>query len=59
VPLRLPAVEAAATGAPATPATIARAAAHATIGAKPLAMTGYKLALLRGLVQDLMEAATA
>jgi xanthine dehydrogenase YagS FAD-binding subunit len=59
VPLRLLAVEAAATGAPATPATIARAAAQATIGAKPLAMTGYKLELLRGLVQDLMEAATA
>jgi xanthine dehydrogenase YagS FAD-binding subunit len=59
VPLRLPAVEAAATGAPATPATIARAAAQATIGAKPLAMTGYKLDLLRGLVQDLMEAVIA
>jgi len=58
VPFRLSAVEAAATGAPATPTTIARAAAQATIGAKPLAMTGYKLDLLRGLVQDLMEAAT-
>jgi xanthine dehydrogenase YagS FAD-binding subunit len=59
VPLRLAAVEAAATGAPATPATIARAAAQAAVGAKPLAMTGYKLDLLKGLVQDLMEAVVA
>jgi CO/xanthine dehydrogenase FAD-binding subunit len=58
VPLRLSAVEAAATGAPATPATIARATAQSTVGARPLAMTGYKLDLLKGLVQDLMEGVT-
>jgi xanthine dehydrogenase YagS FAD-binding subunit len=58
VPLRLSAVESAAAGAPATAPTIARAAAQSTIGAKPLAMTAYKLDLLKGLVQDLMEAVT-
>jgi xanthine dehydrogenase YagS FAD-binding subunit len=55
VPLRLSAVEAALQGAPANAATIANAAQLATEGAKPLPMTGYKLDLLRGLVQDLLE----
>jgi xanthine dehydrogenase YagS FAD-binding subunit len=59
VPLRLSAVEAAATGASATLATIAHAAAQSTVGAKPLAMTGYKLDLLKGLVQDVMEGVIA
>jgi xanthine dehydrogenase YagS FAD-binding subunit len=55
IPLRLSTVESAAAGAPATAATITGAAARSTAGAKPLAMTGYKLDLLKGLVQDLME----
>jgi xanthine dehydrogenase YagS FAD-binding subunit len=54
VPIRLTAAEAAAQVAPASRATIAAARA-ATQGAKPLPMTGYKLDLLAGLVQDLME----
>jgi xanthine dehydrogenase YagS FAD-binding subunit len=40
-------------------ATIANAVAQSTLGAKPLAMTGYKLDLLRGLVQDLLERTSA
>ena len=55
VPLRLSAAESAAQGAPVSPATIAAAARAATVGAKPLPMTRYKLELLEGLVQDLME----
>jgi xanthine dehydrogenase YagS FAD-binding subunit len=55
VPLRLAAVEAALQGAPADAATIAKAAKHATSGAKPLPMTAYKLDLLVGLVRDLLE----
>jgi xanthine dehydrogenase YagS FAD-binding subunit len=55
VPIRLHAAEAAAQGACVSAETIA-AAAHAAIqGAKPLPMTGYKLDLLAGLVQDLLE----
>ena len=55
VPIRLSGAEAAAQGAPVSPATIAAAARAATQGAKPLPMTAYKLDLLSGLVQDLME----
>jgi xanthine dehydrogenase YagS FAD-binding subunit len=55
VPIRLTAAEAAAQGAPVSAATIEVAARAATQGAKPLPMTGYKLDLLAGLVQDLME----
>ena len=55
VPLRLAAAEAAAQGAPANAATAAKAAEQAIVGAKPLPMTGYKLDLLKGLVQDLLE----
>ena len=55
VPLRLAAAESAAQGAAVDFATIAKAAAQSTLGAKPLAMTGYKLDLLKGLVQDLLE----
>jgi xanthine dehydrogenase YagS FAD-binding subunit len=55
VPLRLAAAETAAQGAAANSATIANVVAQSTLGAKPLAMTGYKLDLLRGLVRDLLE----
>jgi xanthine dehydrogenase YagS FAD-binding subunit len=55
VPIRLSAAEGAAQGSAAAPATIAAAALAATEGAKPLPMTGYKLDLLAGLVQDLLE----
>lgn len=55
VPLRLASAEAAAQGAPANAATAARVAEQAIVGAKPLPMTGYKLDLLKGLVQDLLE----
>jgi xanthine dehydrogenase YagS FAD-binding subunit len=55
VPLRLAAVEAALQGKKANAATIASAAERATSGAKPLPMTGYKLDLLKGVVQDLLE----
>ena len=55
VPLRLSASEAALQGAPANPASFAKAAHQATAGARPLPMTGYKLDLLRGLVHDLLE----
>jgi xanthine dehydrogenase YagS FAD-binding subunit len=58
VPIRLAAAEAAAEGAPVSPATVAAAARAASEGAKPLPMTGYKLELLAGLVQDLMEQCT-
>ena len=54
VPIRLAAAEAAAQGASVSEAAIAagRAASH---DAKPLPMTAYKLDLLSGLVQDLLE----
>jgi xanthine dehydrogenase YagS FAD-binding subunit len=55
VPIRLGAAEAAARGSAVAPATIAAAARAASAGAKPLPMTGYKLDLLAGLVQDLLE----
>jgi len=55
IPLRLSASEAVVQGKPANPATIAKAAEQATVGAKPLPMTGYKLDLLVGVVHDLLE----
>ena len=55
VPLRLIASEAALAGKAASAAMIAEAATHATDGASPLPMTAYKLDLLRGVVQDLLE----
>jgi xanthine dehydrogenase YagS FAD-binding subunit len=55
VPLRLSAAEAALVGEPVNAGTIMEAARQATAGAKPLPMTGYKVDLLRGLVQDLLE----
>jgi xanthine dehydrogenase YagS FAD-binding subunit len=59
VPLRLFAAESASQGTPVSPATIAAAARAATSGAKPLPMTRYKLELLEGLVQDLLEQCSA
>jgi xanthine dehydrogenase YagS FAD-binding subunit len=55
VPLRLTAAETMAGSAPADAGTIARAARAATEGASPLPMTGYKVKLLEGLVQDVLE----
>jgi xanthine dehydrogenase YagS FAD-binding subunit len=55
VPLRLSAAEAALVGRPANAGTVMEAARQATTDAKPLPMTGYKLDVLGGLVQDLME----
>lgn len=55
VPLRLTAAEAALQGKSASTANIGRAAEQAIAGAKPLPMTGYKLDLLKGVVQDLLE----
>jgi len=59
VPIRLAGAEAVLEGAPVGAETIARtitgAAAAATAGARPLPATGYKLALLQGLVRDLLE----
>ncbi len=54
VPLRLKAAEAALERRPPTESTIANAAKLAVDGARPLAMTGYKLELLSGLVRDLL-----
>jgi xanthine dehydrogenase YagS FAD-binding subunit len=55
VPLRLAAAEAALQGKRAHAAAIAVAAERATSGATPLPMTGYKLDLMKGVVQDLLE----
>jgi xanthine dehydrogenase YagS FAD-binding subunit len=55
VPLRLAATESALQGAIVSATTIEHAAAQSTAGARPLAMTGYKLDLLRGLTRDLLE----
>jgi xanthine dehydrogenase YagS FAD-binding subunit len=55
VPLRLMASETALQDHAATSATIAEAAKRARSGAKPLAMTNYKLELLEGLMRDLLE----
>jgi xanthine dehydrogenase YagS FAD-binding subunit len=55
VPLRLSASEAVLQGAPASSANIGNAARQASAGARPLPMTDYKLDLLRGVVQDLLE----
>jgi xanthine dehydrogenase YagS FAD-binding subunit len=55
VPIRLTASEAALLSKPVNPSAIAEAARQSTAGASPLPMTGYKLDLLSGLVQDLLE----
>ena len=59
VPIRLGAAEAALQGKAISAASIADAARQSGAGAKPLPMTSYKLALLAGLVQDLLEQCTA
>jgi xanthine dehydrogenase YagS FAD-binding subunit len=58
VPLRLPAVEAALVGKPASAETFAAAAAIATQGASPLPMTEYKVALVEGTVLETLERAS-
>jgi xanthine dehydrogenase YagS FAD-binding subunit len=58
VPLRLPRVEAALVGQPASAATFAEAAAIATEGAKPLPMTAYKVPLVEGTVLETLERAS-
>lgn len=58
VPLRLAAAEAIGQGAPANASTTIAIAERAIAGAKPLAMTGYKLELMRGLIRDLLERLT-
>jgi len=55
VPLRLQAAETALQGKPANALNIQVAVKLAISGAKPLPMTGYKLDLLGGVVQDLLE----
>jgi xanthine dehydrogenase YagS FAD-binding subunit len=57
VPLRLPSVEAALAGQPATPAAFSAAAAIAVEGANPLPLTGYKAPLLAGTVTEALERA--
>ncbi|MFD9893490.1 xanthine dehydrogenase family protein subunit M, partial [Amycolatopsis sp. NPDC059027] len=58
VPWRLPEVEAALRGAPATLASFEAAAALAAEGAKPLAMNGFKVSLLkRTVIRALLELA--
>ena len=59
VPLRLDAAERALQDAAANATNVEKAVAQSTIGARPLAMTGYKLDLLRGLVRDLLETIAA
>lgn len=54
-PLRLSATEALLLGAEANAETMAEAARRATTDANPLPMTAYKLDLLIGLVNDLLE----
>jgi xanthine dehydrogenase YagS FAD-binding subunit len=55
VPLRLAAVEARLVGAALDDPTIAEASRLAVHGAKPLPQTGYKVALMEGLVRDALE----
>lgn len=54
VPVRLAAAEAALQNKPANTEAIAHAAGQARTGATPLPMTGYKLDLLSGLVNDVL-----
>jgi xanthine dehydrogenase YagS FAD-binding subunit len=55
VPLRLAAAEQTLQGAAANMTAIEGAVTQSVAGARPLAMTGYKLDLLRGLLRDLLE----
>jgi len=56
-PVRLPGVEAALVGRPATAETFRAAAAHATADCAPLSQTGYKVGLLRDTTLDVLERA--
>lgn len=57
VPRRLPLVEAALVGGPATPEAFARAAALASTGASPLPGSAWKLPLLAACVEDALALA--
>jgi xanthine dehydrogenase YagS FAD-binding subunit len=59
VPWRAKAAEAALDGQRLSAGTIARAAAAAAKGAEPLAANGYKVPLLRGLVEERLQALAA
>ena len=58
-PWRLPAVEAALAGGPATPAAFAAAAAHAADGAHPLRQNAFKIPLMQRAVVRALTTATA
>ena len=58
VPMRLPAVEKALVGGPASPEALAKAAALAKDGASPLPMTEYKVDLVEGTVLETLERAS-
>ncbi|HEY3912825.1 MAG TPA: FAD binding domain-containing protein [Stellaceae bacterium] len=58
-PWRLPAVEAALAGAPATPSAFAAAAAHAAEGAQPLSQNRFKIALMQRALMRALTIATA
>jgi xanthine dehydrogenase YagS FAD-binding subunit len=58
IPLRLPAVERRLEAAPCTLETFTAAAALASEGAQPLAMTGYKVSLIPGTVLEALEMAS-
>jgi xanthine dehydrogenase YagS FAD-binding subunit len=55
IPVRDGAAEAALTGKPLGPESIAAAAAAALAGAKPLEQNGYKLPVARGLLRRALE----
>lgn len=59
VPLRLPEVEDALTGREATPEVLAAAAATVLARCRPLPRTGYKAALFRNTVLEVLERAAA
>jgi len=59
IPWRVPAVERALAGAPATRAAIAAAAAHAADGAKPLRDNAFKLPLMQRALARALVAVTA
>lgn len=58
-PWRLPAVEAALAGAPATPAAFAAAARHAADGASPLRRNAFKIPLMQRAIIRALTVATA
>ena len=58
-PWRLPAVEAALAGAPASPSTFAAAAVHAAADARPLRQNAFKIPLMQRALARALAAATA